>query len=175
MQILHRVAELELKDWWIGAGFVRNAVWDYLHEKDVSTPLNDVDVIYFDPRDYSEDELIVKATTSEEKYERHLGKVMPGVKWSVKNQARMHYFHNDSPYASSEEALSHWVETATCIGIKINNSGKLELIAPYGIDDLVLLKVRPTKYFLNNLDEFYERIHKKKWIFLWPKLIIYNK
>ncbi len=175
MQILNTVAELHLSDWWIGAGFVRNAVWDYLLSKDVSTPLNDVDVIYFDPHDIPDGEMNVKSTSSEDTYEKQLRDVMPLVKWSVKNQARMHLLHNDEPYSSSEDALSHWVETATCVGIKLDQTSNLKIIAPYGIDDLVSLRVRPTEYFKNNLDEFYRRIEKKNWLSLWPKLVVYKE
>ena len=45
---LNLVAELELPDGWIGAGFVRNAVWDRLHDRPM-TPLSDIDVLYCDP------------------------------------------------------------------------------------------------------------------------------
>jgi hypothetical protein len=37
--------ELELEDCWIAAGFVRNLIWDYLHN--LNSTLNDVDVIYY--------------------------------------------------------------------------------------------------------------------------------
>jgi uncharacterized protein len=45
MHALHAVASLRLPDWLIAAGFVRNAIWDYLFDK--KTPLNDADVIYY--------------------------------------------------------------------------------------------------------------------------------
>jgi len=44
MNILSIVSSLKLPDWYIGAGFVRNLVWDHLHNFP-STPLNDIDVI----------------------------------------------------------------------------------------------------------------------------------
>ena len=35
----------------IGAGFVRNKVWDFLHEfSEPSAGMSDVDLVYFDPR-----------------------------------------------------------------------------------------------------------------------------
>ena len=49
MRILKIVNELDLPDWWIGAGFVRNKVFDYLHGYERRTKLNDVDIIYFAP------------------------------------------------------------------------------------------------------------------------------
>ena len=35
MQCLRAARSLNLPDWYLGAGFLRNAIWDYLHEKEV--------------------------------------------------------------------------------------------------------------------------------------------
>ena len=47
MDCLHALRTIDLPQGYIGAGFVRNAIWDELHEKVKPTPLNDIDVIYF--------------------------------------------------------------------------------------------------------------------------------
>lgn len=46
MGVLSAVYAARLPDWYIGAGFIRNLVWDHLHDFP-GTPLNDIDVIYF--------------------------------------------------------------------------------------------------------------------------------
>lgn len=49
MNILHIAEKLNFPDWVIGAGFVRNKVWDSLHgysKKEVET--NDIDLVYYD-------------------------------------------------------------------------------------------------------------------------------
>lgn len=46
---LEAVAALDLPDCWIGAGFVRDAVWDELHGYGTRPPGGDVDVVWFDP------------------------------------------------------------------------------------------------------------------------------
>jgi hypothetical protein len=66
----------------LAAGFIRNLVWDHLHQKPVSTPLNNVDVIYFDPNELKQDKF--------KKYELALNKLMPQLNWQVRNQAFMH-------------------------------------------------------------------------------------
>ncbi len=43
--VLGVVRALHLPDCWIGAGFVRNAVWDYLHQRSRSPLDGDVDVV----------------------------------------------------------------------------------------------------------------------------------
>jgi len=46
MRILHSVRALDLPDCWVAAGFVRNCVWDHLHQRATSPLAGDVDVIH---------------------------------------------------------------------------------------------------------------------------------
>ena len=166
MKVLHTAKSLDLSDWMIGAGFVRNKVWDYLlGYQNKQVPTNDIDLIYFDPRNTDEEQ--------EKIYDDILRQKFP-LNWSCKNQARMHKKHKDRPYKNSKDALAHWVETATCIAVKLNEKDELELIAPYGVDDLVNLILRPSPYFHNeeNIKYFYQRIKEKAWLKQYPKLKI---
>lgn len=171
MSILRTVQSLHLPDWWIGAGFVRSKVWDHLHNYKKRTALPDIDVIYFDIFNPSEDQ-IAEMKIQEKTYEEKLNKLQSDLNWSVKDQSRMHKFHNEQPYKSSEEALSRWVETATCVGVSLNKQGKVVMIAPHGIDDLVNLLLRPTPGVYSDTKKFYERMEKKDWRKKWPKLEI---
>ncbi|TYS71062.1 nucleotidyltransferase family protein [Sutcliffiella horikoshii] len=167
IDILRAAKSLNLPDWWICAGFVRTKVWDALHGFKSRTPLPDIDVIYFDNNDISE---------GKEKYlEKRLLRLYPGAPWSVKNQARMHVINNLPPYANSTEAMSKFTETATAIGVKINQENKLQLAAPCGIQDLLNLKVKPTALFKETIEHvtIYEnRIEQKNWQALWPNITI---
>nr|WP_187360793.1 nucleotidyltransferase family protein [Enterobacter asburiae] len=49
MQMLYAARELQLRDCWIGAGFVRDAVWDHMHTYWKKSFSGDVDVVWFDP------------------------------------------------------------------------------------------------------------------------------
>lgn len=163
MAALHAVAGLGLPDAWIGAGFLRGAVWDRLHGYQVPTPLADIDVIYFDPEEPD--------PAAEAALERRLGAVSPGLPWSVRNQARMHLKNGDPPYGSSAEALAHWLETPTVVAMRLNQDGGLELLAPLGTEDLLGLVVRPTPHArARRLDAYRERMTKKNWPARWPRL-----
>jgi hypothetical protein len=164
MSVLAKANELDLPDWVVGAGFLRNKVWDYLHGiKRVIVDTNDIDLVYFDNK------------VIDEEKDKRLSKSMKGVlglDWEIVNQAYTHKWHDrDVPYTSTSEGLSEWVETATCVGVTLVD-GELKIIAPHGIDDLVNLIVRPTPYRRKDLDTFYERIETKKWLEKWPKLKI---
>ena len=171
MDILNVVEKLNLPDWWIGAGFVRSKVWDTIHNYSVRTPIPDIDVIYFDKNDYLPEESKNESTRKEIYYENILKSVEGSVNWSVTNQSRMHLFHNEKPYKNSVEALASWVETATCVGVNLEN-GRVILTAPLGVDDLVNLVLRPINKSKRVLNYFNERISSKKWLEKWPKLRI---
>ncbi len=165
MAALTAVAELGLPDAWIGAGFLRGAVWDRLHGYASRTPLDDIDVVYFDPE--------APDPAAEAALERRLGEDLPGLPWSVRNQARMHLRNGDAPYGSSAEALAHWLETPTAVALRLNQAGGLELLAPLGTEDLLDLTVRPTPHARarkHRLAAYRARKEKKNWAAKWPKL-----
>lgn len=170
MQVLKAVKTLNLPDWWIGAGFVRSKVWDTLHGYTKRTPLPDIDVIYLDRNDFTNEESGQDTTKQEIAYEKSLTQLLPETNWSVTNQARMHIFHNHQPYKTSEEALAQWVETATCVGVRLDQDDKVILTAPRGIDDLTNLILRPTPGSYKDDSVFRERVAKKAWLVKWPQL-----
>jgi hypothetical protein len=55
MNDLRIVKDLELPDGYIAAGYIRNYVWDRLHGFDHRERHNDIDVVYYDLKDSSED------------------------------------------------------------------------------------------------------------------------
>lgn len=164
LSVLKTARGAGLPDWMIGAGFVRNKIWNILHDfpADASHD-SDLDLIYFDPTNVSEE--------YEKQTEQQLNDSLQQA-WSVKNMARMHIKNNDDPYSSTADGLAHWVETATCIAVKLNDANEVELIAPYGIDDLVGLILRPTPHMKHRMQDFENRITKKHWLEKWPKLKI---
>ena len=172
MEVLKAVKSLNLPDSWVGGGFIRSKVWDHLHDYKTPTPLPDIDVIYFDKNDFTKAEMQSESTRMEKKYEVELTSLISGPNWSVTNQARMHVFHNCQPYKNCEDALKDWVETATCIATRLNGSGELELIAPWGTEDLVNCILRPANSSPERINEFHRRIDSKSWLTKWPKLKI---
>ena len=134
--VLGVVAEFNLPDCWVGAGFVRNAVWDHLHHRSATPIDTDVDVIWYDQDcvDAAEDRRL----------EDRFGALEPTIAWSVKNQARMHSRNGDSPYTSATDAMRYWPETATAVAARRRGADVCEIAAPYGLDDLINLVLRLT-------------------------------
>lgn len=167
MSILSAINRLDLPDCWVGAGIIRNKAWDFLHNYKTSTPLNDIDVIYLDKKNNS--------MTNDRKVECEIqNSISSDVNIEVVNQARTHLWHNREPYTSTEEAVSEWVETATCVAARLNSYNKIELIAPHGFNDLENLILRPTSS-LSDINIFYKRIANKQWQIKWPNLKLFNE
>jgi hypothetical protein len=164
MSVLRAVRALDLPDWAVGAGFVRNAVWDRLHRFAAATTRapGDVDVLYFDPGDC--------ARARETAIEARLAAAMPGVPWSVRNQARMHRRNGDAPYRDTEDALRYWLETATCVAVRLEPDDTLTVIAPYGLDDLLGLRSGPTPRGRARHEIYRARMRAKNWPARWPRV-----
>jgi len=162
-RVLAMVRSLALPDCWVGAGFIRNAVWDHLHDRPPSRHTSDVDVIWF----CSE-----RAERSEDgRVEAALRALDRSIDWSVKNQARMHLRNGDAPYGSVVEAMGYWPETATAVAARQTERGSCEIAAPFGLDDLFDLVLRPTPQFASEKRRVYlDRVQAKGWLTAWPLL-----
>ncbi|WP_144209549.1 nucleotidyltransferase family protein [Shewanella donghaensis] len=157
-QVADLFAELNITDWYIAAGFVRNLVWDKQHQASFIS-LNDVDVIYYCTEEISvyRDRLIELALSER--------LTLP---WSVKNQARMHEKNNHPAYTSTLDAMSYWPEQQTAVAVKLNAKGELEIEALFGFESLFSLSVS----YNPKADEqvFMERVASKPWFKQYPQL-----
>jgi hypothetical protein len=69
--------------------------------------------------------------------------------------------------------MRYWPETATAVGVRLDAQGQIEVAAPFGLDDLFALIVRPTQRFVVNKHSVYlDRIRSKNWLASWPDLRI---
>jgi len=159
--VLDAVRRQRLPDWAVGAGFIRSAVWDALHGYAESTPLPDVDVLFFDANDLSR--------RRETAIEAALSEALRNVPWSVKNQARMHLRNGDAPYAGTADALRFWLETPTAVAIRIDDDGAPTLLAPFGVEDLLAMVCRPTPQGWRRLSAYRARVDEKSWPARWPQ------
>ncbi|WP_244368101.1 nucleotidyltransferase family protein [Micromonospora echinofusca] len=162
MRVLRAVADLGLPDWWIGAGFVRNRIWDAISNLP-ALPERDVDVAYFDP-----DKLDPREET---RAEARAMASLPGVPWEIRNQARMHLRNGDEPYTSTVDAMSRWPETATCVAVTLRD-GSVRLVSCHGLADLVGMVVRPSPAFdtIAGRAKVRHRVKAKGWLDRWAGL-----
>lgn len=167
MTALRCVRTLNLRSWCIGAGMVRNLVWDALHGFGTNAPA-DVDVVHFNTQATQE---------ADDELERRLRAMMPGLNWEVTNQAHVHRWFESirgqivPPLRSLDDGISTWPEFATCVGVYMAADESVHVIAPHGLDDLFELRVRhnPSRA---SASDFRERVHSKRFLERWPRLTI---
>ncbi len=156
---------LELPEWCIGAGAVRNAVWDALHEYQVPNRPADIDLAYFDPSDISQEH--------DHALERRLSLLEPDLPWEVTNQAGVHLWfeqvfgHPVEPLGSLEEAVASWPETATSVAVTLTAEGDLHVIAPLGLADLFGMVVRRNPRRVS-IETYRKRTADKRYMERWP-------
>lgn len=164
MNVLRNGRRLKLPDWAIGAGFLRSLVWDHLCGLSDRTPVDDIDVVYFDAADITR----VPEQAAESELKAH----MPGENWSVRNMARMHVKNGDPPYRDTEDAVAHWLETPTAVCIRLEADDTLTLMAPHGVADLLAGRIRPTPSGLRRIADYRDRIAAKRWPQRWPLITV---
>lgn len=164
--ILLKLRDYPNQELWVGGGFIRNLIWDFIHKYPINTELGDVDIFYFDPKNTDKN--------IDLQIERNLKSQISNVNWSVKNQARMHSLNDEPKYNTLEEAISKFPETASAIICRLNKYKDIEIIAPYGLEDLFNGVIRATEHFKisqKKIDRYHARYEQKKWTENWPNLI----
>jgi len=165
-EIFERFEEIALPDSWLVAGAIAQTIWNLRCEQPAEFGLKDVDLIYFDEQDLS-----FEAEASHERRLRDLFQHLP-IKLDVKNEARVHLWYQDrfgdaiKPYSSSADAIATFPTTATAVGVCQIRS-KLECCAPFGLDDLFGLLVKPNKRQITRA--IYEA-KVDRWRPIWPRL-----
>jgi hypothetical protein len=167
MQALTRVRALRLLAGCVGAGAVRNLVWDALHAHATPSALPDIDVAFFDATDLS--------PARDAALQACLSAASPGTPWEVTNQAGVHLWferhfgHAVAPLGSLDEAVASWPEYATAVGVWLDDADRLHVIAPHGLDDLFGMVVRrnPARA---SLATYLERVASKCYAQRWPRV-----
>lgn len=167
LQALHAArgacAELGVADWAIGAGAVRNRVWDALWG--TQQPAEDCDLLCFEPAR--------TGPALEAALEAALRQRAPGLRWEAVNQAGVHRWYRPAiaPRRSLEEGVAGWPETATCVALRLEADGAFTLIAPLGLDDLFAGRLRANPACPDPA-AFARRLASKRFLARWPALVL---
>jgi hypothetical protein len=143
-------------------------VWNHLHGYEPTAGIKDYDLVYFDTTDLSAGAEEDRARAAAER----LGDL--GTRIDVKNEARVHLWYQHRfgvaipPYRSIEHAISTWPTTATSIGVRYE-VGAFVVCAPFGLDDLFSMVVRPNKTLI---DETVYSSKVQRWNQQWPRLVV---
>lgn len=158
----------KIKNYYVAAGCINQTVLNYYHGYSFHYGIKDIDIVYFDEDvSYEAEDIVIQ----------DIHKLLKDVNiaFDVKNQARVHLWYQDKfgkkrePVASLEAGINDWGASITSIGVRLEND-KLIVYAPYGLNDLFSMIVRPIKH---NFDKEHYIIRAEKWKAKWPKLTVF--
>lgn len=151
---------------YIAAGVIRNMLWSVLHQHSYTLSHTEVDIIFYDAEDNG---------AHSDQIQKEMQSFFPLIQWDVTNQAVVHHWYrldngeSIQPLKSIEHALSFWPETATAVAVKLKAEQEIEIIAPFGLNDLFELKLRWNPRLVSYA-VFQQRVVSKQWMQRWPKL-----
>jgi hypothetical protein len=166
--IVDRWSEIRLPDCWLVAGCLAQTVWNDAFGLPATHGISDIDLVYFDAGDLSEE--------AEANHAARLRALFAdlGLWLDVKNEARVHLWYAAkfgsalAPYVSTEDAITTFPTTATAVGVQPRTNG-LRVFAPCGLSDLLGLIVRPNKKKITR-PTYDAKV--KKWLARWPDLLV---
>jgi uncharacterized protein len=144
MQVLQTARELDLPDWLIFSGAVYQRVLNQLTGRDPDYGIKDYDLGYFDAADISYDAEDVVIRRAAAAFDPPFDALV-----EVRNQARVHLWFEGKfgepypPLTSSGEALERFVSATFAVGVRLERGDRLTIVAPFGLDDLFALHMRP--------------------------------
>jgi hypothetical protein len=143
MGVLTTLRGLDLPQWRVMSGAVYQTVWNHLTGRDPDYGVRDYDVAYFDPdTSWDAEDLVIKRAAAA--FPAPLDAMV-----EVRNQARVHLWFEGkfkepySPLQTADEALERFVSPAFACGVKLLGNEKIDVVAPFGLDDLFAMHIRP--------------------------------
>jgi uncharacterized protein len=168
MQVMQTARALDLPDWLIFSGALYQRVLNDRTGRDLDYGIKDYDLGYFDP-DISweaEDAVIRRVAAA---FDPPLREMV-----EARNQARVHLWFEGkfgeayTPLASTAEAIARFVSPLFAVGARLEPDGRMTILAPFGLDDLFALRLRPNP--VRPIGEFERKVSPLR--ARWPELTI---
>jgi len=169
MSVLVGLREMALPDHLLVAGAIYNEVWNHLTGRPAQTGVNDIDVFYFDDSDigWDAEDRVIKACEA-----RFAAVSLPV---QVRNQARVHLWFEQkfgspfSPLTSSAEMLGRYASKTHAVGARLDADGGMEIVAPFGLDDLFSFRMVPNPVLNNRVSHTNKGARART---IWPELTV---
>ncbi|MEC3947651.1 nucleotidyltransferase family protein [Sphingobium sp. HWE2-09] len=157
-----------MPDCWLSGSAIAQTAWNAAFDLSPEYGLADIDLVYFDAADLSEE--------GEAHHAARIRALFPDVPlWiDAKNEARVHLWYEAkfgypiAAYQSSEHGISTFPTTAGAVAIRPGGVG-LSIFAPFGPFDLLSCTVRPNK---SQITQAIYEAKVARWRIYWPTLTI---
>jgi hypothetical protein len=143
MRVLTTVRDLDPPDWLVFSGAIYQRVLNDLTGRPLDFGIKDYDVGYFDPDiSWDAEDAVIR---------RVAGAFAPPLRdmVEVRNQARVHVWFEGkfgeayAPLSRTAEALERFVSATFAVGVRLERDDRLTVVAPFGLEDLFALRMRP--------------------------------
>lgn len=169
MRLLTVAKDADLPQWRLVAGCLYQTAWNVLTGRMPRTGIKDYDLVYFDASDLSweaEDRVIRRIAAATPSF--------PGPV-EVRNQARVHLWferHFGVPYpplTRTDEALERYASIVHAVGVRLEDDDRLDIVAPFGLDDLFSMTIRPNRALPNSGSHAAKAARAKA---IWPEVTV---
>lgn len=167
MHVLRTLVALDLPDWLIFSGAIYQRVFNDLTGRPLDYGIKDYDVAYFDASDisYEAEDVVIRRVA--DAFEPPLREMV-----EVRNQARVHLWFEGhfgeayAPLSCTGEALGRFVCPVFAVGVRLDAKDRMTVLAPFGLDDLFAMRLRPNPTRLSpNYDAIAARAKAR-----WPEI-----
>jgi uncharacterized protein len=148
MRLLRSIRRIRLPQWRLVAGCLYQTVWNVLTGRPRGTGIRDYDLIYFDEDlSWAAEDAVIRRVAAAAR-----GCVGPV---ETRNQARVHLWFESrfgSPYprlSSADAALRRYASVVHAIGVRLEDDDRLDVAAPFGLDDIFAMVIRPNRALHN--------------------------
>lgn len=167
-RVLDELERLAVPDAWMVSGCIFQAVWNALTNRPPGYGINDYDVFYFDPdTSYEAEDAVISNCAAA------LTDIAAEVQ--VRNQARVHLWYPEKfgkpypPVTNATEGLDRFLAPCCAVGVRRVN-GDFQIAAPFGIDDLFAMAIRPNVGTTGPRDQYEAK--SIRWQSKWPEVTI---
>jgi hypothetical protein len=151
MRVLQTARGLDLPDWLVFSGAIYQRVLNHETGRDPDYGIKDYDLGYFDASDtsYEAEDVVIRRVAAA--FEPPLREMV-----EVRNQARVHLWFEGkfgepyAPLSCTAEALGRFVSPLFAVGVRLEPDDTLSIVAPFGLEDLFALRLRPNPNRVTN-------------------------
>jgi hypothetical protein len=168
MRLLRNIGRIRLPQWRLVAGCLYQTVWNVLTGRARGTGIKDYDLIYFDEDlSWAAEDAVIRRVA--EATRSCVGPI------ETRNQARVHLWFEcrfGSPYprlSSADAALRQYASVVHAVGIRLEDDDRLDVAAPFGLDDVFAMVIRPNRALDNAVSH---RAKARRAQAIWPEVTV---
>ena len=93
----------------------------------------------------------------------------------VRNQARVHLWFSERfgcaypRLATADESLRYYASVVQAVGVRLEDDGRLDIVAPLGLADMFAMVIRPNRTLANAASHTAKAQRAKS---IWPEVVV---